>query len=109
MFGPTHRWPPSQKRCPVTVVAGIFVLAVAWLLAATGDAAAPPGDSRPVAGLAATSARSQAAAIEEIVAAGDRYVSEIETAYGGLKAGENDRRGLYHYAMARLRTEQAKK
>ena len=63
----------------------------------------------PVARLGSESAKEQAAAIEELVAAGDKYVPEIEAAYAKLKDDQRDLRERHRDAIARIRTEQVKK
>ena len=63
----------------------------------------------PVARLVSESAKEQAAAIEELVAAGEKFVPEIEAAYAKLKDDQRDLRERYKDVVARIRTEQVKK
>ena len=80
-------------------------LTLAAALAASVPARAAEG---PVAKLGAEGAQEQAAAIAEIVAAGEKYVPEIEAAYAALKDDQRELRERYRDAVARVRAEQMK-
>ena len=58
--------------------------------------------------LGSTSAAEQAAAINEIVAAGEKYIPDIETAYAKLTDDQRELRERYRDVVARIRTEQVR-
>jgi len=59
--------------------------------------------------LSSTSARQQAAAIEELVAAGEKYIPEIEAAYAQSADDQRELRDRYREVVSRIRAEQVKK
>jgi HEAT repeat protein len=77
------------------------------VLVSVGAAASAGEDA--LTRLGSASAQEQAAAIEEIVGAGDKYVPAIEAAYAKLGGDQRDLRERYRDAVARVRTAEIKK
>ena len=67
------------------------------------------GGESPVKRLLAESAVVEAAAADEIIAAGEKYLPEIEAAYAALSEKESKFRERYRDVVARIRTEDLKK